>query len=102
MLRGSILAANVVVPFGRQMKDGQMMDGQRMWHTARLTIRQLRAEDWRELHELQGDPEATKYIGGAWSPEKTQETTNRIASSYATKELEWLAVADRQTDRVMG
>src|SRR6266511_3952449 len=28
-----------------------------LWHTSRLTIRRFRVDDWRDLHELQGDPE---------------------------------------------
>jgi RimJ/RimL family protein N-acetyltransferase len=73
-----------------------------MWQTPRLTIRQLRPDDWKDLHALQGDPEATKFIGGPWSPDKTREVANRIVAAYPDKPLEWFAVADRSTDRVLG
>jgi RimJ/RimL family protein N-acetyltransferase len=73
-----------------------------MWHTPRLSIRPFRSDDWQDLHALQGDPEATKYIGGPWSAEKTREVTSRIIEAYASKPLEWFAVADRATDRVLG
>jgi [ribosomal protein S5]-alanine N-acetyltransferase len=77
-------------------------DHNTMWQTPRLTIRHLRPDDWSDLHALQGDPEATKFIGGVWSPEKTREVINRIAAGYPTNQLTWFAVEDRTTDRVVG
>jgi [ribosomal protein S5]-alanine N-acetyltransferase len=74
----------------------------KMWHTPRLTIRRFRPEDRPDLHALQGDPEATRFVGGPWAPAQTRETLERIVANYASTELEWLAVADRQTDRVLG
>jgi len=73
-----------------------------MWQTPRLTIRQFRSDDWEDLHVLQGDPEATKYVGGPWSVEQTREAIGRTMEAYATKSLAWFAVADRVTDRVFG
>lgn len=73
-----------------------------MWQTPRLTIRQFLLSDWQDLYALQGDPEATKYIGGPWSAEKTREVIAGIVEAYPTKPLEWFAVADRHTDRVLG
>lgn len=73
-----------------------------MWQTERLTIRQFRPEDWSDLHVLQGDPEATKFIGGTWTLEKTREVTERSASGYATNPWTWYAVAERKTGRVLG
>ena len=73
-----------------------------MWQTPRLSIREFRTDDWQDLHALQGDPEATKFVGGPWSPEKTREVTDRIVEAYPDKPLEWFAVADRSTDRVLG
>jgi RimJ/RimL family protein N-acetyltransferase len=73
-----------------------------MWQTSRLTIRELRVDDWSDLHELQGDPQATQFVGGPWTPEKTQRVTKLIVASYPTNPWEWLAVADRQTDAVLG
>jgi RimJ/RimL family protein N-acetyltransferase len=70
--------------------------------TPRLIIRRFRSEDWPDLHQLQGDPEATKFLGGFWSEDKTREVTMRIAMAYETNPWEWLAVADRATDRVLG
>ena len=49
-----------------------------MWQTSRLNIRQFRIDDWQDLHALQGDPEATRFLGGPWSEEKTREVTARI------------------------
>jgi ribosomal-protein-alanine N-acetyltransferase len=72
------------------------------WQTSRLLIRRFRESDWQDLHELQGDPDATRFVGGVWTPEKTREVTKRIAASYESKKLEWFAVADRTTDRVLG
>jgi [ribosomal protein S5]-alanine N-acetyltransferase len=72
------------------------------WITPRLSIRRFRETDWRDLHELQGDPQATEFIGGAWSQEKTRQVTNAIVASYESKDLEWFAVADRATDIVFG
>jgi len=72
------------------------------WLTPRLLIRRFVAEDWRDLHELQGDPEATKFIGGPWPIEKTQEVTKAIAGSYPSNELEWFAVTDRTTKKTLG
>ena len=73
-----------------------------MWQTPRLNIRALRLDDWEDLHALQGDPEATKFIGGPWSADKTRDVTRRIVEAYPHKPLEWFAGADRSTDRVMG
>jgi RimJ/RimL family protein N-acetyltransferase len=73
-----------------------------MWQTPRLNIRHLRIDDWADLHALQGDPEATRFIGGPWSAQKTREVIGRIIEAYPTNPLEWFAVADRSTDRVMG
>ncbi len=73
-----------------------------MWQTSRLVIRRFRPDDWEDLHALQGDPEATKFIGGPWTAAKTREVTAHIAAAYAENELEWFAVADRGTDCVLG
>lgn len=73
-----------------------------MWQTARLSIRQFRNDDWSDLHELQGDPQATQFIGGPWTREKTERVTKLIVASYRSNPWEWLAVAARGTDRVLG
>jgi RimJ/RimL family protein N-acetyltransferase len=70
--------------------------------TPRLRIRRLRLEDWRDLHEMQGDPEATRFLGGVWSEEKTRDVIGKIVSNYEQTELDWLAVADRESDVVVG
>jgi ribosomal-protein-alanine N-acetyltransferase len=72
------------------------------WSTPRLLIRRFVAEDWQDFHELQGDPEATRFIGGAWPAEKTREVVKEIAENSPSKELEWLAVTDRNTGKVLG
>ena len=72
------------------------------WSTPRLLIRRFVAGDWQDFHELQGDPEATTFIGGTWSAEKTREVMKAIAESYPSNELEWLAVAHRETGKVLG
>ena len=73
-----------------------------MWHTERLTIRQLRIDDCADLYQMQGDPEAARFIGGVWSEEKTREVTERIAASYSADPWAWWAVASRDTDQVLG
>jgi RimJ/RimL family protein N-acetyltransferase len=72
------------------------------WTTPRLRIRQFRLDDWPALHELQGDPEATRLIGGVWTEQKTREITKLIVANYQSKELEWFAVADLASDVVIG
>jgi RimJ/RimL family protein N-acetyltransferase len=70
--------------------------------TERLRIRRFRADDWPALFLLQGDAEATRFIGGVWSDERTQEIAARISAGYDTNVWEWFAVADRATDIVLG
>lgn len=72
------------------------------WQTPRLRIRRFRDADWQDLFELQGDPQATQFIGGVWSEQKTRDVTKLIAASPESKESEWLAVANRATDKVLG
>lgn len=72
------------------------------WLTPRLRIRQFRADDWRDLYELHGDPQAMQFLGGVWSEQKTREVLSKIIAAYEQTELEWLAVADRNTDAVLG
>jgi len=71
-------------------------------HTTRLLIRHFRADDWRDLHRLQGDPQATAFIGGTWTEQKCREMVARSVAAYPSNLWEWWAVADRQTDRVLG
>jgi RimJ/RimL family protein N-acetyltransferase len=51
---------------------------------------------------MQGDPVATVFIGGPWSSDKSREVTGLIVAAYPSNPWEWWAVADNQTDRVMG
>jgi ribosomal-protein-alanine N-acetyltransferase len=70
--------------------------------TPRLTIRQLRPSDLSGLHELQGDPEATRFIGGVWTPERTRVVLETIIRNYKNGHLEWYAVAEQKTDEFLG
>jgi [ribosomal protein S5]-alanine N-acetyltransferase len=72
------------------------------WITERLRIRRFRRDDGPDLFELQGDPAATEFVGGPWTIAKTRETLDKIVDDYEIKELEWFAVADRETDKVLG
>ena len=72
------------------------------WKTPRLLIRRFRVEDWRDLYDLQGDPEATRFIGGVWTEERTHETVKLIVANYELRELEWFAAADAGTGQVLG
>jgi ribosomal-protein-alanine N-acetyltransferase len=72
------------------------------WSTPRLLIRRFVPEDWQDMHELQGDPEATTFLGGPWPAEKTREVIQAISKNSITNEFDWLAVADRQTGKVLG
>jgi RimJ/RimL family protein N-acetyltransferase len=71
-------------------------------HTPRLLIRHFRVDDWRDLHRMQGDPQATAFIGGTWPELKCREVIARSVAAYPTNPWEWWAVADRGTDRVLG
>jgi RimJ/RimL family protein N-acetyltransferase len=72
------------------------------WETERLVIRRFRGEDWEDLYALQGDPEATKFVGGVWTAEKTREVLGMIVGRYEKRELEWFAVEEKESGRVMG
>ena len=65
-------------------------------------IRHFRVDDWRDLHQMQGDPDATAFIGGPWTEERCRDVTARSVATYATNPWEWWAVTDRGTDRVLG
>lgn len=72
------------------------------WHTPRLLIRRFRPEDLDGFYELQGDPEATWFIGGPWTLDKTRQTLGAIIANYANRELEWHAVTLKDGGAVLG
>jgi [ribosomal protein S5]-alanine N-acetyltransferase len=72
------------------------------WQTPRLLIRRFREDDLEGFYELQGDPEATQFIGGPWTREKTRQTLDLIIANYAHKDLEWHAVVDRRDGTFLG
>jgi RimJ/RimL family protein N-acetyltransferase len=72
------------------------------WETDRLILRRFRHDDFDALYELHSDPEAMRFLGGAWTPEKTRETLERIIANYARTDLDWHAVERRSDGAVMG
>jgi ribosomal-protein-alanine N-acetyltransferase len=75
---------------------------ERPLRTPRLTIRPFRPKDLSGLHELQSDPEATRFVGGVWTLGSTRAVLRMIIANYARKHLEWYAVADRKTGALLG
>jgi RimJ/RimL family protein N-acetyltransferase len=78
------------------------MDLSRRWYTPRLTLRPLCQSDLDGMRELHGDPEAMRFLNGVWSEQQTSDILQRIIANYAASDLEWLAVADRQSNRFIG
>jgi RimJ/RimL family protein N-acetyltransferase len=72
------------------------------WHTPRLVIREFREQDAAGLNELQTDPEATRFIGGAWPPGRVKEILPKIIKSYQASQYEWFAVARKEDDAFLG
>jgi len=74
----------------------------RQWQTDRLLIRRFKQDDLEGLYELQGDPQATEFIGGVWTLERTREILPAIVASYEKSDLSWLAVTDRCDGTFLG
>jgi ribosomal-protein-alanine N-acetyltransferase len=72
------------------------------WHTPRLLIREFREQDAAGLNELHTDPEATRFIGGVWPPDRAKEILPLIIRNYQVKEYEWFAVTRKEDAAFLG
>lgn len=70
--------------------------------TARLELRPFRETDVREITELLGDSEVTRYMGHVKSPVEAAEAVHVMAEAFATRGWGTLAVVPRGKTECVG
>src|SRR3569832_798946 len=72
-------------------------------HTSRLILRGHRLDDFADLAAMWGDPEVTRYIGGAPSTQAASwSRLHRYRGHWSLLEYGFWAIEERESGRYVG